>query len=59
MESWTTERFRHTGYETLRHFSKSIEEAIEMLANTILWVLFLRHLNVATPSLRVRFTDRC
>ena len=30
-------RFRHTPYDTLEHFSRSLEEFLEMLANTLLW----------------------
>ncbi len=32
-----------------------VEETIEMLAITILWFLFLRHLAVAASDLHVRF----
>jgi len=56
MESWTMARFKHTGYDTLRHFSKSIEETLEMLAHSVLWGLFLRHLGIAASDLKIRFT---
>jgi hypothetical protein len=55
LESWTARRFGKSAYDTLRHFSRSIEETIEMLAITILWFLFLRHLAVVAGNLRVRF----
>ena len=44
LDPWTMERFGEPGYETLRHFSKSAEEFLEMLAHTLLWFLLLRHL---------------
>ena len=43
LAEFTTTRFRHTPYDTLEHFSRSLEEFLEMLANTFLWVTFLRH----------------
>ena len=55
LEPWTEERFGETAYETLLHFSKSMEEAIEMAAISLLWFLFLRHLAVVAVDLRVRF----
>ena len=55
LEPWTEARFGETGYETLRHFSKSIEEAVEMAAISILWFLFLSYLSVVAVDLRVRF----
>ena len=45
-------------YKVLRHFSKSIEESIEMLAMTILWIVFLRHWIRSAGDLRVRFVRR-
>ncbi len=55
LEPWTEARFGETAFDTLRHFSKSIEEAIEMAAMSILWFLFLRHLSHVAGDLRVRF----
>lgn len=55
LEQWSTGRFAQPAFETLRHFSKSVEEAIEMLANSILWFLFLRYLSVSPSDLRIRF----
>ena len=56
LAAFTTVRFGQSPYGTLRHFSRSIEEFLEMLANTILWVLFLQQLTVVASDLRVRFT---
>ena len=58
LEPWTEARFGETGYDTLRHFSKSIEEAVEMATISILWFLFLRYLSVVATDLRVRFKGR-
>ena len=61
--TWTVERvefadfaatrFRQTPYDTLEHFSRSLEEFLEMLANTLFWVTFLRHLPSVTPDVHV------
>ncbi len=52
---FTQDRFRHTPYETLVHFSKSLEECIEMMGNSFLWMVFLRHVVRVAGDLRVRF----
>ena len=51
----TAERFGETPYDALRHFSKSLEETIEMAAISILWFLFLRRLSRVGSDLRIRF----
>ena len=55
LDDFTRRRFNHSAYTTLRHFSKSIEETIEMLGMTVLWVVFLRHWTRIASSLHVRF----
>ena len=55
LEPWTRERFGETAFDTLRHFSKSIEEAVEMASISILWFLFLCHLSTMPGTLKVRF----
>jgi hypothetical protein len=55
IEDYTQEHFSETGFETLVHFSKSVEEFLEMLATTILWALCLEFLMRRTPELRFRF----
>lgn len=55
LEPWTEARFGESAYDTLAHFSRSIEEALEMAAISIFWFLFLRHLSVVAGDLRVRF----
>jgi len=49
-------RFARSGYDTLQHFSRSAEETLEMLANSLLWFVFLRNLGrVGRAGLRVGF----
>jgi hypothetical protein len=52
---YTEYRFRENAYDTLQHFAKSIEEFLEMLANTILWYVFLGYLPEVASEFRVRF----
>lgn len=40
------------------HYSKSLEEFMEMLGMTFLWVTFLRHLVSITPEIKLRFRNR-
>ncbi|MCP3980252.1 MAG: hypothetical protein GY716_13185 [bacterium] len=58
MEEFTRVQFRNSTYDSLRHFSKSIEEFAEMFATTLLWTVFIRRLAAEMPSLRMRFTSR-
>jgi hypothetical protein len=53
---WTQYRFRTTPFKTLAHFSKAIEEFLEMFANTLLWLAFLTHVRdtVARIDARIR-----
>ena len=41
---------------TVRHFSKSIEEFSEMVATTLLWIVFLLHLTHVAPKILVEFS---
>ncbi len=43
LDPYTVPRFREVGYEALRHFSKAIEEFLEMMAAALLWVALLKH----------------
>ncbi len=36
------------------HFSRSLEEFLEMLANTFLWVAFLRHVPSVASDIHIR-----
>jgi hypothetical protein len=40
---------------TVRHFSKSIEEFLEMLGTTLIWVAVLGHFMTRFPTLRLDF----
>lgn len=55
LDDWAKEQFRRSAFTALRHFSRSIEEALEMLGMSILWFLFNRHLAVVAGNLHVRF----
>ena len=54
VEDWTRARFDHTAYDTFRHFSKSIEEAIEMFSMSLFLYVFIRHLTSMAGELRLR-----
>jgi len=54
LNRWTQLRFEESAYDTLVHFSKSLEECLEMLGMTLLWCALLRHL-AAHGEIRVRF----
>ena len=47
---------RPTHY-TVRHFSKSLEEFLEMFANTLLWSVFLTRLFEIGADLRIRVRE--
>ena len=49
--------FDEEPFESLRHFSKSIEEFLEMLSMTILWAVFVHHLMGTARRLRVEFVE--
>jgi len=57
LADFTRNTFKKRPYDTLRHFSKSIEECIEMLGMSILWVTCLRHLTQITNGFKVQFND--
>jgi len=59
LEGWARVRFGRSAYDTLQHFSRSIEETLEMLANSLLWFLFLGNLpRVAPDGLRIVFEPK-
>ena len=51
--AFTRARFQTGEFETLVHFSKSIEETLEMLAMTLFWVTFLTHWVRIAPRVMV------
>lgn len=40
---------------TVSHFNKTVEETLEMLGTTVIWLAFLRHFMQQNPVLQVRF----
>ena len=56
LHGWIEYTWDLTEYQ-VRHFSKSIEEFMEMLAMTFLWVTFLRHLVRTAPEIQLRFRN--
>ena len=54
IEPFTRERFGVSAFRALRHFSKSIEESIEMLGNSLLWYVLLRALGERAYEIRIR-----
>ena len=57
MSEFTYAQFDQRPYDSLRHFSKSAEEFLEMLATTLLWALFLSHFFLVSRQFNLTFTD--
>jgi len=49
--------FGETPFDTVTHFSQSLEEGIEMLSISIFWALFVRHLAREPGAVAYRFYD--
>jgi len=58
LDEWTRTRFEKSGRAAVRHFAKSMEESVEMLANTLLWFVFLAHLEVAAAGTSIQLGRR-
>ena len=54
IDAWSQRRFHTSGIESLRHFSKSLEETLEMAAMSLLWFVVLNHAGGTARDLRVR-----
>jgi hypothetical protein len=54
LDAWSERRFGTAADESLRHFSKSIEETLEMGAMSILWFVLLGHLGSVARDVRLR-----
>ena len=52
LDGLTQARFGHTAYDTLQHFSRAVEEFLEMVGMTIFWSVFL--VELAKRNLRLR-----
>lgn len=55
LEYWAARTFDVSAYDMLLHFSKSIEECVEMFGMTLLWMVFLHHFAWLASDLHVRF----
>ena len=58
LEDFAAARFQRSAYDAVEHFSRSLEEFLEMLANTLLWVTFLRHTPAVAPSVHLSLTAK-
>ena len=56
VEPWTMERFGRRAFDTIDHFSRSLEESLEMFGMTLFWVVFLRHFTSLSRDLHVRWS---
>jgi hypothetical protein len=54
LDTWAESWFQKSGFDAVVHFSKAVEEFLEMLANTLFWVVFLRHLLGLYAEVRLR-----
>lgn len=55
LEAFSRARFRRGAFHAVGHFSRSLEETLEMFANTLLWCVFLQYLTGSVRELRIRF----
>jgi hypothetical protein len=55
LDPLTIDLFDEMPYPTLRHFSKSIEEFLEMLGMTIFWAVFASHFMQIAQRLKIEF----
>ena len=58
LDYWTIEQFDENAYQTLLHFSKSLEETLEMFAHTLIWYLLLQQIHTLIPSVSINFTEQ-
>ncbi len=56
LHGWIKQTWDLSTYQ-VRHYSKSVEEFMEMLAMTFLWVVFLRHLVRVAPEIHLQFRN--
>lgn len=54
VELFSRARFERSGFDTVRHFSKSLEECLEMLGISTMCVLFVRRLGRSFSNLEIR-----
>lgn len=56
LHGWIKETWDLSTYQ-VRHYSKAIEEFMEMLSMTFLWIVFLRHLTRIAPAIDIQFRN--
>jgi hypothetical protein len=56
VDAWAADRFGRSGFQTLDHFGRSLEEFLEMVGGTLFWGAFLRTLTSLTPEIRLRWS---
>ena len=55
MTQFTDEHFGETPFDTVTHFSESIEEGIEMISISLFWALFVSRLSREPGEITIRF----
>ena len=56
--AYTMQHFNQTEYATLLNFSKALEEALEIVAMSLLWITILAHLLANYPKINLRFINK-
>lgn len=56
LHGWIKDTWDLSTYQ-VRHYSKSVEEFMEMLSMTFLWIVFLRHMVRIAPGIQLRFNN--
>lgn len=54
---FTARHFDSLPYATVAHFSRSLEEFLEMLGMTLFWVVFIRQLGWVASAVPIRLSD--
>lgn len=55
LDAWTPAAFGRSGYDTVVHLSRAVEESTEMLAMTLLWAALLLHLGATVERVELRW----
>jgi hypothetical protein len=54
---FTFRQFDKAGYAAARHFSKAIEETLEMMSISLFWFTFIRQIGAYSNSITLRFSN--
>ena len=57
VEDWAAAWSDRTGFSTVLHLSRIVEESLEMVAMTLLWTAFLTHLTRLVPGVVLTWDD--